>query len=140
MKKLVFFFILILSLISCSCFSGVDTTDSVVSQMSVQELKSLQNSDEIFYLFDVREDWEREVALIAGSRLLNEETVKFIDSLNHDSLMIFQCRTGNRSQSAAEYFRGQGFTRVFNLAGGIDAWSVEIDSTVVRYSRKPKKR
>ncbi len=54
MEKLAFFFILILSLISCSCFSGVDTTDSVVSQMSVQDLKILQNSDENFYLFEVR--------------------------------------------------------------------------------------
>jgi len=148
MKKLFLLPTLLLALISTSCLSGTDTTDSLVerdglsmvSQMSVQELKSLQNSDETFYLFDVREEWEREIALIAGSRLLNEETVKFIDNLNRDSLMVFQCRTGRRSQSAAEYFRVQGFTHVFNLAGGIDAWSVEIDSSVVRYSRKSKKR
>jgi rhodanese-related sulfurtransferase len=138
MKKLFPLSILLLSLISCS--SEADTADSVVPQMSVQELKGLQNSDETFYLFDVREEWERKIALIEDSRLLNEETVKFIDTLDRDSLMVFQCRTGNRSQSAAEYFQAKGFTHVFNLAGGIDAWSVEIDPSVVRYSRKPKKR
>ena len=38
-----------------------------------------------------------------------------------------------RSQQAAEYFLGQGFTKVANLRGGIDAWSVEVDPSVPRY-------
>ena len=105
----------------------------MVSQMSVHELKRLQESGDIFYLFDVREQSERDIAVIAGSRLLSEENVKFIDTLDRNSIMIFQCHTGVRSQSAAEYFRDQGFTRVYNLSGGIDAWSVEIDVEVARY-------
>ena len=142
MKKTLLLTILLLSLVSCS--SETDTVAernglSTVSQMSVQELKILQTSDESFYLFDVREEWEREIAQIADSRILNEKTVKFIGDLERDSLMVFQCRTGSRSQSAAEYFQKQGFTRVFNLAGGIDAWSLEIDPEIVRYSRKDKK-
>jgi rhodanese-related sulfurtransferase len=142
MKKNLLIAILLLSLISCS--SETDAVAernslSTVSQMSVQELKILQTSDESFYLFDVREEWEREIAQIADSRILNEKTVKFIGDLERDSLMVFQCRTGSRSQSAAEYFQKQGFTRVFNLAGGIDAWSLEIDPEIVRYSKKDKK-
>jgi len=105
----------------------------MVSQMSVHELKQLQDSGDTFYLFDVREQSERDIALIAGSRLLSEENIKFIDTLDRNSIMIFQCHTGVRSQSAAEYFRDQGFTRVYNLSGGIDAWSVEIDAEVARY-------
>jgi len=142
MKKTLLLTILLLSLVSCS--SETDTVAernglSTVPQMSVQELKSLQTSDESFYLFDVREEWEREIAQIADSRILNEKTVNFIGNLERDSLMVFQCRTGSRSQSAAEYFQKQGFTRVFNLAGGIDAWSLEIDPEIVRYSKKDKK-
>ena len=142
MKKTLLLTILLLSLVSCS--SETDTVAernglSTVSQMSVQDLKSLQTSDESFYLFDVREEWEREIAQIADSRILNEKTVNFIGNLERDSLMVFQCRTGSRSQSAAEYFQKQGFTRVFNLAGGIDAWSIEIDPEIVRYSKKDKK-
>jgi len=105
----------------------------MVSEMSVQELKTLQESGEDFYLFDVREQSERDIAAITGSRLLNEETVKFINTLERNSTMIFQCHTGVRSQSAAEYFRDQGFTRVYNLSGGIDAWSLEVDPLVARY-------
>jgi rhodanese-related sulfurtransferase len=142
MKKTLLLTTLLLSLVSCS--SETDTVAernglSTVSQMSVQELKSLQTSDESFYLFDVREEWEREIAQIADSRILNEKTVNFIGDLERDSLMVFQCRTGSRSQSAAEYFQKQGFTRVFNLAGGIDAWSLEIDPEIARYSKKDKK-
>jgi adenylyltransferase/sulfurtransferase len=142
MKKNLLIAILLLSLISCS--SETDAVAernslSTVSQMSVQELKILQTSDESFYLFDVREEWEREIAQIADSRILNEKTVKFIGDLERDSLMVFQCRTGSRSQSAAEYFQKQGFTRVFNLAGGIDAWSLEIDPEIVRYSKQDRK-
>ena len=143
MKKKVFLLmLLLLSLVSCSSETDAVTERnglSTVSQMSVQELKSLQTSDESFYLFDVREEWEREIAQIADSRILNEKTVNFIGDLERDSLMVFQCRTGSRSQSAAEYFQKQGFTRVFNLAGGIDAWSLEIDPEIARYSKKDKK-
>ena len=53
--------------------------------------------------------------------------------------MVFQCRTGRRSQIAAAHFQTQGFTRVFNLKGGIDAWSIEIDPTVPRYKSKKQK-
>lgn len=138
-----FNFMLSMALFISSCTSETDSLDhqgriSEVPQMSVYELKNLQKSDESFYLFDVREEWERKIARIEGSRLLNEETVDFINTLDPDSLMVFQCRTGGRSQAAAEYFRQRGFTRVFNLAGGIDAWSVEIDPSVARYSRKSK--
>jgi rhodanese-related sulfurtransferase len=141
MNKILLLTLLLLSLVSCSSETDAVTERnglSIVSQMSVQELKSLQTSDESFYLFDVREEWEREIAQIADSRILNEKTVKFIGDLERDSLMVFQCRTGSRSQSAAEYFQKQGFTRVFNLAGGIDAWSIEIDPEIVRYSKKDK--
>ena len=42
-------------------------------------------------------------------------------------------RLGGRSQQAAEHFRGLGFTRLFNVTGGIDAWATEVDSSIGRY-------
>jgi monothiol glutaredoxin len=48
-------------------------------------------------------------------------------------MLVFHCHHGGRSQSAAEHFRGRGFTNVHNMAGGIDAWSREVDATVPRY-------
>ena len=53
--------------------------------------------------------------------------------LDEDTEMAFICHTGNSSRGAAEYFRKQGYTKVNNVAGGIDAWSLEIDPAVPRY-------
>jgi monothiol glutaredoxin len=46
---------------------------------------------------------------------------------------VFHCHHGQRSQAAAEHYLGQGFTQVFNLVGGIEAWSRDVDPTVPRY-------
>jgi monothiol glutaredoxin len=50
-----------------------------------------------------------------------------------DSGIAFICHHGNASQGAAEYFRKKGFTDVANVAGGINAWSLEIDPSVPTY-------
>lgn len=104
-----------------------------VRQLSVQELESLRDEGAPHYLFDVREQAERDIASIEGAMLLDEDAVAFIDTLPQDALLVFHCHSGVRSEAAAEYFRAQGYTNVANLAGGIDAWSREIDPAVPRY-------
>ena len=47
--------------------------------------------------------------------------------------MVFQCHHGMRSLKAAEHFLTQGFKNVYNLEGGIDAWSQTVDPSVRRY-------
>jgi len=84
-------------------------------------------------LFDVRSPQEREIAKIAGATLLDAGARDQILALPRDTPLVFHCHHGGRSQQAAEYFLGEGFTRVANLRGGIDAWSVEVDPTVPRY-------
>jgi rhodanese-related sulfurtransferase len=53
--------------------------------------------------------------------------------LDRDTPLVVMCHSGGRSRRVAEYLIGNGFTRVFNLRGGIDAWSTEIDPQVPRY-------
>ena len=84
-------------------------------------------------LVDVRPSEERARARIEGSMLLDDEGLKVVSALPKDTRLVFYCHTGVRSQSAAEHFRAEGFTDVHNLAGGIDAWSREVDSSVPRY-------
>ena len=48
-------------------------------------------------------------------------------------MLVFHCHHGGRSQAAADHFSTLGFSNVWNLTGGIDAWSVEVDSTIPRY-------
>lgn len=84
-------------------------------------------------LWDVRTEAERRVAVIANARHLDPQGVEDINGLDRDTLLVFHCHHGIRSQAAAEYFRAKGFTNLCNVIGGIEAWSVEVDPSVPRY-------
>ena len=104
-----------------------------VNQMSVDVLKGLLDSGDAQHLYDVRPADERSIASLSGAKMLDEAAIQEIESLPKDTMLIFHCHHGARSQQAAEYFRQQGFTNLHNLLGGIDAWSQQIDSSVPRY-------
>jgi monothiol glutaredoxin len=104
-----------------------------VQQMTVRTLKGKLDAGEKLELVDVRGPDERAVALIPQARAWDEQTDRYLDGLPKDALVVFLCHKGGRSQNAAEYLRRKGFTNVHNLAGGIDAWSQEIDPSVARY-------
>jgi monothiol glutaredoxin len=103
-----------------------------VYQMGVSELKEKLDSQAIV-LVDVRPDDERARASIAQSMALSSETMAKLEAMPKDTAMAFICHTGNRSNVVGEHFRRQGFTNIANVAGGIDAWSKEIDSSVPLY-------
>jgi monothiol glutaredoxin len=104
-----------------------------VQPMTAQELKRRLDAGEPVELFDVRTPEERELARIPGARLLDAEAAADIRELPQDTLLVFHCHKGGRSQQAAEHFRGLGFRNVHNLVGGIDAWSQQVDPSVPRY-------
>ncbi len=104
-----------------------------VEQLTPQALKEKLEAGESLRLYDAREQHEFERARIAGATLLDDAAMSEIMSLPKDTPLVFYCHYGQRSQGTAEHFRMQGFTRLFNLAGGIDAWSREVDSSVPRY-------
>lgn len=104
-----------------------------VKALSVQELKARLDRGEVEHFFDVRTEREREIASIEGARLLDREAQDRIIQLPKDSPLYFHCHHGGRSQQAAEFFLGQGFKEVYNVEGGIDAWSSEVDPGVPRY-------
>jgi monothiol glutaredoxin len=104
-----------------------------VRQLAPKELASRLKAGEKLALFDVRTAGERDIAKIEGARLLDREAEDEIMTLPKDTTLVFHCHHGGRSQSAAEHFLAKGFRNVHNLAGGIDAWSVEVDPKVPRY-------
>jgi len=114
---------------------GVDNPNMPppVKQMSPAELAERRNAGETVNLFDVRPPDERAKASIAGAETLDEGALDRIAALPKDAVIVFFCHHGQRSQSAAERFRLRGHTNVHNLAGGIDAWSREVDRSVPRY-------
>jgi monothiol glutaredoxin len=104
-----------------------------VRQMSVRELARRLAAGERFGLFDVRTPEERAVAHIEGARLLDANLAEQLETLDKHALLVFHCHHGGRSQRAAEHFAALGFTNVWNVTGGIDAWSQEVDANVPRY-------
>lgn len=104
-----------------------------VRQLSVKELDRMMKAGEKLHLFDVRTEKERQTAKIEGAIHLDDAGKAKLDGLDKDAMIVFHCHHGGRSQSAAEQWIRQGFKRVYNLAGGIDAWSREVDAKVPRY-------
>jgi monothiol glutaredoxin len=103
-----------------------------VKQMTVQELaEELKNGS--VTLVDIRAEADRARASIAGALVLDKPTMEKLEAMPKDSGIAFLCHHGNSSMGAAEYFRKQGFTKISNVAGGIHAWSMEIDSSVPTY-------
>ncbi len=85
-------------------------------------------------LLDVREPWEYDTARVEGATLVPlGELLHQVPPLARDRDIVVLCHHGGRSQQAAQWLHASGVTRVFNLAGGIDAWSVEVDPSIPRY-------
>jgi len=104
-----------------------------VKSLSVKELRAKMLAESALQLFDVRAQKERDQASIAGSRLLDREAQQHIMTLDKSTPLYFHCHHGQRSQQAAAFFLSHGFSNVYNVTGGIDAWSVEVDPSVPRY-------
>jgi rhodanese-related sulfurtransferase len=104
-----------------------------IRQLSAPELKALLTSGTPIELVDVRTEDERAIARLDGSRLLDQAYHDALLLRDRDTPIVFQCHHGVRSQQAAEYFRREGFRNLYNLRGGIDAWSVLVDPSVPRY-------
>jgi rhodanese-related sulfurtransferase len=86
-------------------------------------------------LIDVREPWEYATASIEGSLLIPmaEVTARAHQEFDPDHRLLILCHHGARSLSVTNWLRQQGFESAQSVAGGIDAWSREIDPAVPRY-------
>jgi rhodanese-related sulfurtransferase len=85
-------------------------------------------------LLDVREPWEHDKARIQGSTLIPMREVQArIGEIDENSEVVAICHHGGRSMQVAMFLEKQGFKRVHNLVGGIDAWSRTVDPAVPIY-------
>lgn len=104
-----------------------------VKVLTPRELKDRLDKGEALRLYDVRTPQERAVATIPGAVHLDDRAMVELEALPKDTQLVFHCHHGGRSQAAAEHFLRKGFRNVWNLRGGIDAWSMDVDSSVKRY-------
>jgi adenylyltransferase/sulfurtransferase len=104
-----------------------------IPQITVKELKRRIDAGEDVYILDVREPWENKLAQIGGKLIPQNEVAQRLAEIDREREVVVHCHAGVRSQRIAEFLKQQGYTRVANLAGGINAWSEEIDPKVPKY-------
>lgn len=115
------------------CHGAPDHTRAAV-EIDVRALHARMQSGRPFFLLDVREPFEFELARIEGANLIPlGELPRRAGELDRETEIFVLCHSGMRSQRAAEFLRSAGFPRVVNVTGGIDAWSEEVDPNVPRY-------
>jgi monothiol glutaredoxin len=105
-----------------------------VKELAAEDLKAWQDRKEEILLIDVRTKPEWNKAHISSARLLCEMTKEEIASIRKDQKIIFHCHHGGRSKRMAEEWHARGFTQLYNLTGGIDAWSRKVDPSVPIYT------
>lgn len=106
----------------------------MINQMSPAQFAERRESGELWQLLDVREPWEVEIAAVAGSvNIPMQEIMTRHTELNRELAIAVLCHSGVRSAGVAMYLAASGFGTVVNIDGGIDAWSLEVDSSVPRY-------
>jgi adenylyltransferase/sulfurtransferase len=117
----------------CGLRSAMNESGSV-PEISVQDLKAMMDRKEDFFLLDVREPVEWEIANLPGAMLIPlGELEERLDEVPRDRKVVVHCKSGGRSARAVGLLRDAGFEDAWNVAGGINAWSEEIDDAVTLY-------
>ncbi|MGQ0713533.1 MAG: molybdopterin-synthase adenylyltransferase MoeB [Gemmatimonadaceae bacterium] len=116
------------------CGAGASTSGQASAEITPAELAERLARGDALDVIDVREPYEWQIARIPGARLIPLGTLPgALSSLDASREIVLHCHHGIRSARAAEQLRAAGFTRVLNLAGGIQRWSDEVDASVPKY-------
>ncbi|MEQ9299093.1 MAG: rhodanese-like domain-containing protein [Cyclobacteriaceae bacterium] len=105
-----------------------------MKEVTVQELKAMIDNKEDFQLVDVREQNEFDFANLGGELIPLGDVIAEQDKIAQDKKVVIHCRSGARSGSAVKALeQSLGHDNLYNLKGGILAWSAEIDPSVPSY-------
>jgi adenylyltransferase/sulfurtransferase len=105
-----------------------------VPTLTVQDLDQLRKAGTPHFLLDVREPDEFQTARIEGSTLIPLASLPLRTSeIPKDEQIVVHCKLGGRSAKAVAFLLDNGFTNVWNVAGGITAWSEQVDPKIPKY-------
>jgi rhodanese-related sulfurtransferase len=110
------------------------TTDAL--EIDVHAVQALRSAGEQFLLLDCREPDEHAIAMIPGATLIPMQEIpeRLAEIEAHrDGRIVVHCHHGGRSMRVTRFLRERGFPTAQNMAGGIEAWSLEIDPATPRY-------
>lgn len=106
-----------------------------MQSMTVRELKArLDAPQEKPLILDVRENWETQLCALPGSTFIPMGQIPArVADLDVEHEIVVVCHHGVRSLQVAYYLANQGFKKLYNLQGGVDAWAREIDPAMHKY-------
>ena len=106
-----------------------------IKELSPQEFLKRRAAGTSMTLLDVREDWETALAPVPADlkHIPMGQVAERLSELDPQQDTVVICRSGGRSLEVARFLTSHGFASVFNLAGGILAWSRDVDPTIPQY-------
>ncbi|WP_309669561.1 HesA/MoeB/ThiF family protein [Gemmatimonas sp.] len=105
-----------------------------IQHLSPADVAALLTGDDAPTIIDVREQWEYDLVHLPVSTLIPLSTLASrANDLDPSRSYALLCHHGMRSEMAANWLMQHGFSRLINIDGGIDAWSMDVDSTLPRY-------
>jgi molybdopterin/thiamine biosynthesis adenylyltransferase/rhodanese-related sulfurtransferase/molybdopterin converting factor small subunit len=107
--------------------------DVEVPEMTPTELRDRLGRGESIFVLDVREPHEYEICNLGGHLIPLGDLPKRVQEVEASDNVVVHCRSGVRSARAVDFLRKAGYSRVWNLKGGILAWSDEVDPSVPKY-------
>ena len=107
--------------------------ESEMKEISVGKLKNMREQGDDFFLLDVRQPYEYEIANLGAQLIPLAELTKNLDKIPRDKPVVVHCRSGQRSREAIQILQKEGYNKLFNLKGGILSWAEEIDPEIKRY-------
>jgi rhodanese-related sulfurtransferase len=107
----------------------------MVGELTPQQFLDRRSAGDPMTLVDVREDWETQLSPVPSAHvhIPMGQIVERLAELNPEAPTVVICRSGGRSLEVARFLSAHGFGSVFNLAGGILAWSRDIDPSIPQY-------
>lgn len=109
-------------------------TCKTMNEIDAKELKAMIDAKEDFQLIDVREPYEYDIANLGGQLIPLATIIDQADEIATDKKVVIYCRSGKRSASAImELERRFGFDNLYNLKGGLLAYSDQVDPTIPKY-------
>ena len=114
--------------------SGSKQMQQASHDIGVHQLAEMRNDGAPHLVLDIREPEELAVCVINGSVTIPMQRVPDeLEGLPRENPLIVVCHHGMRSAMVTEFLRKNGFDNAWNLAGGIDAWSRQIEPDMLRY-------
>ena len=104
-----------------------------MNEVTVHELKEMMDTKQDFQLIDVREEVEFDHCNIGGELIPMGEVMDHLDKISTDKKVIIHCKSGGRSGTIVQMLTAKGYTNLYNLKGGILAWSDQIDPSIPKY-------